>query len=131
MSILGIDYGRVRVGLALADGPLVEPLTTIGARDKQKLLKMLSEVVDRHQVSTIVVGVSEGKMAEESRNFLLTLKGMFGIPVVVADETLTTKEAQKRLIEAKKGVTKRKELLDAVAAALILQGWLDRNPGLL
>jgi RNase H-fold protein (predicted Holliday junction resolvase) len=84
------------------------------------------------QVEKIVLGISEGKMGEESREFGRKLEKKLKIPMIFQDETLTTHEAQKLSIEAGMKRKKRKTLEDAFSATLILQAYLDekklRNP---
>lgn len=126
MSILGLDYGRSRIGIALADGPLAQPLRVIRATDKQKLTKEIARLIDQNKVTQIVIGVSEGAMGRESEEFAGYLKETFSLPVDLVDETLTSVEAQKKMIAGGKRKKARKDSLDAVAAALILQSWLDK-----
>jgi len=117
MRLLGIDYGQKKIGLAIADGPLAEPLKTL--REK------IREIVRTLKIEKIVVGISEGEMGRESKKFSLSLSRSLRIPVGTFDETLTTVEAQRLSIEAKVKRKKRRELEDAYSATLILQDYLD------
>jgi putative Holliday junction resolvase len=124
-KILGIDYGRAKVGLAVSSGSLASPLKVIKYSDESSLFTKIKEVVDLENISKIVVGVSEGKMASESKKFGNILEGKFNIAVSFIDETLTTSDVQRLSIEAGMSRKKRKNMEDAFAATLILQSFLD------
>jgi putative Holliday junction resolvase len=127
--ILGLDYGRRKIGLALADieSKLAEPLRILRVDSMEDALKKVSRVSGVSRVSKVVMGVSEGKMAEETKEFGRKLEKKLRIPVVFQDETLTTHEAQK--LSQKAGIkrAKRKEMEDAYSATLILQSYLDNH----
>ena len=126
MKILGVDYGRRKVGLAVADGHLAEPLKVIRVNSLDEAAEKVAEAVEAEKVEKVIVGMSEGKMAEETRNFLSTLVSRLStVPVETFDETLTTQDAQKLAIEAGIKRLKRKALEDAFAAAVMLQSYLD------
>jgi putative Holliday junction resolvase len=127
MKLLGIDYGRKKVGLAFADGSLAEPLQVIREKSEEGVIRRVEQVVQVEQVEKIILGISEGKMGEESREFGRKLEKKLKIPVIFQDETLTTHDAQKLSIEAGMKRKKRKTLEDAFSAALILQAYLDKN----
>ncbi len=127
MRILGIDYGRKKIGLALADGPLAEPWKVIRVESAKEALKKVIEVIKVIQVEKIVVGISEGEMGEESKEFSISLSRSLSVPVETFDETLTTQEAQKLSTEAGVKRKKRRGLEDAYAAAVMLQNYLDSN----
>jgi putative Holliday junction resolvase len=121
-KILGIDYGRKKTGLAIAEGPLAEPLFVIRYSDIKTLEAKIKELVEKYKIEKIVIGVSEGKMGKESREFADRLGAE------TFDETLTTKEAQNLSIEAGINQKKRQEMEDAYAAAIMLQNYLDSHP---
>ncbi|MCJ7805358.1 Holliday junction resolvase RuvX [Patescibacteria group bacterium] len=127
MRILGIDYGRKKIGLAFADSKLADPLAVVHGETTEELIEDLKKIIIKNQVEKIVVGISENEMGEESKRFSLSLKEKLKIPVETFDETLTTQEAQKLAIEAGIKRQKRKELEDAYAAALMLQSYLDEK----
>lgn len=127
MSTLGLDYGKVRIGVAFAEGPLAEPLMVITRpTGKADLFQELATVVKKYQVETIVIGLSEGKMASETRKFASLIKSHFQIPVHLVDETLTSKEARGKINQTHKS-RRRHTPIDAAAAAIILQSWLDKK----
>ena len=125
MKILGIDYGRKKIGLAIADGPLAEPLKVVRFESLEKVLEKVEDVVKKEEIERVVVGVSERKMGIEQRVFGKSLKEKLSIPVVFQDETLTTHEAQELSIKAGIKRKKRRALEDAYSAALILQSYID------
>lgn len=128
MKILGIDYGRNKIGLAIAEGKLAEPLEVIRYKDTKILVNRLERIVAENSVEKIVVGISEGKMGLESKKFSLSLSEGLGVPIETYDETLSTQEAQKLSIESGMKRSKRKSLEDAYAAAVILQDYLNLHP---
>lgn len=125
MIILGIDYGRVKVGLALATSKVASPYKVIGYGDGGELREKIKQICEEEKIEKVVVGISEGEMGEESKKFSLGLGTSLGIPVETFDETLSTQDAQVMAREAGIGRKKRKNLEDAYAAAVILQGYLD------
>lgn len=128
MRILGIDYGRKKIGLALADGLLAEPLKVIKFQliDKKAIIE-IAKVVEVEHVDKVVVGVSEGRIGRESKSFSRSLSQNLRIPVETFDETLTTYDAQKFSLEAGIKRGKRKALEDAYAATVMLQNYLALN----
>ena len=125
MKILGIDYGRSKVGLAIADGPLADPMSVIRYTDLRTLEEKLIKVIEDNNIEKIVVGISEGEIGKESRQFSLSLGKTLVIPVETFDETLSTQDAQRMSREAGIGQKKRHEMEDAYAAAIMLQNFLD------
>jgi putative transcription antitermination factor YqgF len=119
MKILGIDYGKRKVGFAIADGPLAEPLQVIKYSDADVLKAKIKQIIESEKIEKVVVGVSEGEMGRESENFARE------IGAETFDETLSTRDAQTLSREAGINRKKRHELEDAYAAAIMLQNWLD------
>lgn len=131
---LGVDVGAVRVGVALSDpdGVLATPLATV-ARDAERGsdLAALRALVAEHEAVEVVVGLPrtlagrEGPAAEAARAFGDALAAALDVPVVFADERLTTVVATRQL--RSRGVKGRKQraVIDQAAAVAILQGWLD------
>lgn len=134
MRILGIDYGRRRIGLAVSDeaGFLARPLDPfLRTYSFRKDLEALARIAREFEVGTIVVGLplnmdgSKGEMATEVEEFVTQLKAVSKIGIVVSDERLTSSEAERVLLEANVKRKDRKRLRDGLAATLILQGYLD------
>ncbi len=127
-KFLGIDYGRSKIGLAISEGFLAEPLEVIRDSDTRILRKKMKEIVDKNKIEKIVIGISEGEMAKETMQFLSTIRSTLpNIPVETHDETLSTQDAQRLAIEAHLPRGKRKSLEDAFAAAVMLQSYLDAH----
>ena len=125
MKILGIDYGRSKIGLAIADGPLADPMGVIRYTDTKTLVEKLIKIIEEDSIEKIIFGVSEGEMAKESINFSINFGKIIKIPVETFDETLSTQDAQRMSIEAGIGQKKRHQMEDAYAAAIMLQNYLD------
>ena len=129
MRILGIDYGSKRVGLALGDtdSKLASPWGVIPNEGFDRLTDRISEVIDRDEVEKLIVGIprplkdptAKNQQVREVSEFVEVLKTL-GVDVEVADETLTSKLAATLAKE-----TGDKKKRDDLAAAAILQGWLD------
>jgi putative pre-16S rRNA nuclease len=134
---LGIDAGERRVGVALSDelGLLASPLVVLDRRrGLAPLLDRLAELARRERVGRIVVGLplnadgSEGQQARRARNFALVAERVIGLPVTLWDERLSTREAE-AIVRAQGRTRRRRVDLDAVAAAVILQDYLDHGRG--
>lgn len=132
MRIMGVDYGDARTGVAISDllCSIVGSTTVIHSRRQEKTLEQLCQLVKQHDVSEIVVGLpknmdgSEGPRAELCREFAQLLEEMTGLPVKLWDERRTTVEAHNILSAHNYHGQKRKDTVDAVAASLILEGYL-------
>ena len=123
---MGIDFGRAKIGLAVSEGFLAEPYSVIRYEDEKELLEKIKVLVDKEQIDKVVVGVSEGKSAEEATSFGEKLREL-GLEVIFFDETLSTVSAQELSREAGMKRKKRKALEDAFAASVMLQSFLDSN----
>ena len=128
MKILGIDYGRKKIGLAIATTTLAEPFGVIRVESQEDAVEKIVRVVKIERVKQVVVGISEGKMAEETKAFANKLEDTLGLPIVFRDETLSTQEAQRLSIEANISQKKRHEFEDAYSATIILQDHLNVKP---
>ena len=131
--LLGIDYGTVRLGIAISDPDRViaSPLQTYTVRNPTVDAVALRTLASSEGAVGIVVGLplhtggEEGQKAGEARTFGLWLGSVTGLPVVFWDERFTTALADDAFREAKLSHKKRKDRRDRVAAVLILQGFLD------
>lgn len=125
-KILGVDWGRRKIGLALSHGFLAQPFGVARVSSLEEGIEKVVRVVRVEKVDNVVVGVSEGEMGEEQRNFARGLKGeLRNVPVGVWDETLSTYEAGQLAREAGVPGYKIREKEDAFAAAVMLQSFLD------
>ena len=132
--VLGIDWGEIRIGLALSDElqMLASPLETlVRRRGKRFPMPRLLELVAAHAPVGVVVGLpltpagDEGPSAAETRAVATLVEGRTGLPVELQDERLSTARAL-RLVREQEGSTRgRREDVDALAAAVLLQGFLD------
>lgn len=120
---LAIDYGTKRIGLAVNRAILAEPLMIL--KNKPGLLAEIEQVIKDEQIEQIIIGLSENKMAQKTKNFAQKLQERLNVSVRFYDETLTSQEARHKLQQAKK--SKREKPLDHYAAALILERWLADN----
>ena len=140
MRVLGVDVGQRRVGLAVSDptGTLARPMATLSVNSSADAVEgVLSEVTELQRedegLAVIVVGVPSrldgGETTETSyvRAFIRALQARTSVPVIEEDERLTSREAESRLAIGERDWRKRKEKLDAAAAAVILQDYLDRR----
>lgn len=128
MTTLGIDWGKAKLGLALASGSFAEPYQVIRYSDTKALKDSIREIVGKEKVEAIVLGISEGQSASLARKFGEEVLEDLGIKVIYFDETLSTIEARQMAIEAGIKRKKRRELEDAFAAAVTLQSYLDTIP---
>jgi|SRR5689334_15840026 len=137
---MAVDVGTRRVGLAISDATatLARPLETIAVRSEadaiERVVRRVTDLAAEDDgVSTIVVGLPlrlDGTPSDQSarvRTFIDALGQRTTIPIVVADERLTSREAESRLAVRERDWRKRKQKLDAAAAAIILQDYLDRG----
>jgi putative Holliday junction resolvase len=133
MRILGIDYGRRRLGLAISDegGILASPLPVYERRGEKEDLTFLSSLASERKAGQIVFGLplnmdgSSGEMVDEVIAFAAALREESGLPVVTFDERLTSVEAERVLVQANLSRKRRKGLRDSLSAVLILQGYLE------
>ena len=132
--VMAMDVGDRRIGIALSDplGMFAQGLTTI-VRDRrpENDLPIFKALVEEHDVSRIVVGWPletsgrAGGQARKVERFVDNLKTVIELPFELWDERLTSAQAERALLEADTRRSKRKELIDKVAATVILQSWLD------
>lgn len=132
MRIMGIDYGDARTGVAISDllCTIVGSTYVVPSRNREKAIADIVRLAKENQVEQIVVGLprnmdgSEGPRAELCRAFAEQLRQAAGLPVAMWDERRTTVEAHNILSQHNYHGKKRKETVDAVAASLILEGYL-------
>jgi len=135
MRALGLDVGQKRIGVALSDieGILASPLTVIDAVDTEQTLSDISGLCDHYQVERIVVGLpismdgTLGRQAEVVQQFIGRLTDAVKLTIDTWDERLSSIEADRAMTAAGTKKDKKKILRDAIAAAIILQGYLDRK----
>jgi len=111
--------------LAKAETPLAEPYRVIEINSQEDALEKVIEEIAKINADEIIVGVSEGEMAKEQKNFAARLKERIKLPVRTWDETLSTKDAQLNALSGGVGRKKRADMEDAFAATVMLQSYLD------
>jgi putative Holliday junction resolvase len=131
--VLGVDLGTVRVGLALSDplGITGQPMGFLPRRALRDDFSALIDIIQENDVGTVVVGHPllmsgiAGAQALAAQAFAEKLRALGVCTVVLWDERLTTVQAQRALLEGNVSRRNRKKVVDAAAAALMLQSWLD------
>ncbi len=129
--MLGVDYGTKRVGLAISDalGLTARPLSVV---PRSTAVDEVMDIVKEQEIGTIVVGLptglsgDEGMSASEARKLADELRSATGVEIVLVDERYTSRMAEDSLLESGMKRRKRRESVDKVAAAIILQDYLDR-----
>ena len=132
MRIMAIDYGDAHTGVAISDptGFMAGTTTPIHSRKAEVVLEELCKIVEQYQVEELVMGFprnmdgSEGPRADLYREFADKVEEATGLKPVLWDERRTTIDAHRILFESGQNAKKRKKTVDAVAAALILEGYL-------
>ena len=135
MIVLGLDYGTVRVGVALSDfsATIAHPKDFIAAEPLSKCLLMIAELCSENDVSQIVLGLpkhmngDEGVSAVAARKLGAAVAEATSLPVDFIDERLTTLAANRVLTECEVKGPGKKDKIDSVAAAIILQNYLDMH----
>lgn len=129
---MGLDIGKARIGVALSCplGMIAQPFEVLDRR-RVNPIKRIEQLIQEYDVRTLVVGEpltlagAQGLSAQSVHTFLQTLKLHIDVPVVWWDERLSTAQAQRMMIEDNVRRQKRRQQIDKVAAALILQSYLD------
>lgn len=136
MRIMGLDFGSKTVGVAVSDplGMTAQGVETITRKEENKLRKTLSRIetlIREYEITTIVLGYPKnmndtiGERAKKTEEFQAMLEHRTGLPVILWDERLTTIEADQILRESGVRREHRKEVIDKVAAGIILQSYLE------
>jgi putative holliday junction resolvase len=135
--ILGLDVGAKRIGVAISDllGITAQGLQTLQRQNKRLDFAQLERVIREHQVAEIVMGLplrmsgAEGLQAEKMQAFAEEIRRRFKLPVHLWDERLTSAQANRLLRETEMSIKRRGEVVDQMAAVLILQSWMDARGG--
>ena len=137
--LLGIDYGTVRIGLALSDptGTLASPLQFLENQSTQQVTQALSELIQTHQITAIIIGLPRnmdgtyGPSAQKVRDFISQIQKDILLPITPIDERLTTAQASKQLMGIGLSQKQLRKKVDSSSACLILQQYLDRSTPLI
>ncbi len=136
MRVAALDHGKARIGVAVADelGVLAHPRPPIDARDRRRALAAIRELKEEEGITRFLVGLPlslsgvEGTAAHSARAFAQTVADATGCEVELVDERLTTVEAQRALRTSGVAAKHQRQKVDGVAAAILLQAWLDGGP---
>jgi putative Holliday junction resolvase len=131
--LLGLDFGTKTIGLAVSDllGITAQGLPTLRRKNKRTDLEALAKVISVYGVSEIVIGLplrmsgAEGIMAEKVHDFVTILDKQFRLPVHLWDERLSSAEANRVLRSSEMSIKRRGEVVDQLAAVLILQSFME------
>ena len=129
---MGLDFGTKRIGVAICEQAAwaARGIATIYRKGGEKDVTAISQLVLQHEVDSIVVGFplnmdgSQGRLARLAQEFAQTLRERLNLPVTLVDERLSSWEAEGLLMQGQQSAKKRKDLVDQVAAALILERYL-------
>lgn len=137
MKIIGLDVGSKTIGVAVSDvfGWTAQGLTTIywNENDFRSADSELEKIITEHEIGKAIIGLPKnmngtiGERGEASKRYAKRFEKTFGIPVVLWDERLSTVAAERVLLEADLSRKKRKQVIDKMAAVMILQGYLDQK----
>jgi putative holliday junction resolvase len=135
--VLGLDVGSKRIGVAISDllGITAQGLETIHRQNKRLDFSQLDKVIREYEVTEIVVGYplrmsgAEGIQAEKMQRFAEELRQRFPLPVHLWDERLSSAQANRLLRETEMSIKRRGQVVDQMAAVLILQSWMDARGG--
>jgi putative Holliday junction resolvase len=135
--VLGLDLGDARIGVAISDPDrrLAVPLGTIHVGQPPGELLAIAELVREHEVAAVVIGEplsmdgTRGQRAGHAAAFADAVRGLLDVPVLLHDERLSTVEAQRGLRAAGVSAKRQRSVIDASAALIILQSWLDLEGG--
>jgi putative Holliday junction resolvase len=135
MPIIALDLGEKRIGIAIStgEGTIAVPLKVLHRTSKEQDIQEIKRIIIENNVTAIVVGLPrrlDGTLqiqAEKVQRFIQLLQKNIDIPIDTWNEWLTTKEAERMLISADVSRQKRKQVVDKLAAVLILQGYLDKS----
>ncbi len=133
--ILGVDYGDSRTGYAISDslGFSANTLETYSSKEMSDVLKHTAMLVNEHNIKKVVLGFPKnmngtiGERGKKTKTFAKMLSKLIDAPIVLWDERLTTVSAHNLMNETNIRGKKRKESVDKIAAAFILQAYLDSN----
>lgn len=126
MKYLGLDWGLKRIGLAISEGEFASPFKIVEIKNLKDGVRKIAELVKKENMDAVIIGQPEGGMGRVVQKVIKQLSNL-GMKVVAADETLSTQEAKRVMIEI--GISKKDRKEDnALSAAIILQRWLDEKP---
>lgn len=134
MKILGIDYGDVRIGLAISDqnGKLARRFLTLINKSMEGSIREINSLIVSEKIDKIVIGSPvgfrmESEQTQKTNDFISELKGKTELPIIIVNEVLTSKMAKENLLSSGIRGRELKEVIDQEAARIILQEYLDKE----
>ena len=125
--LLGVDYGKVHVGLALSESGLPAPLQSFSTKSDERKLDLIEKSVQDNNIEGIVIGKGSGQLVPHIRGFISKLKKRVTVPVFNIDETLTSNVAVEHMIKHNVSRKKRKTLEHAYAACILLSLYYEQS----
>lgn len=119
MNLLGIDYGTKRIGLAISVNEIISPIEA--AKNDKNIFNKINEIINQYKIEKIFVGISEGKIADQTKKFISRLSSVLQLEIETIEESVSTIEADQIFKENKRKNKKYKNLIDSIAAAVILR----------
>ncbi len=136
MRALGVDLGSKRIGIAVSDsgGTVATPVDVVQrSKDQARTHRAIAELVDEWEAEIVVIGMpyqlsgEAGPAAQAAQEEAEELRATLPVPVETYDERLTTVTAQRSIVEMRMRPEARRRVVDQIAAAVMLQAWLDRR----
>ncbi|HEY9052816.1 MAG TPA: Holliday junction resolvase RuvX [Gammaproteobacteria bacterium] len=135
-SVLGFDYGERRIGIAIGQtiSQSASPLITLNAINQKPDWNSIEKLITEWKPDALIVGIpryldgNDSDMTEKAQRFCRQLEGRFKLPVYTVNESLSSQEAEQRLKQTRKIGQHNKHEIDKMAAAIIVQRWLEQNP---
>ncbi|NMB56926.1 Holliday junction resolvase RuvX [Candidatus Beckwithbacteria bacterium] len=127
MKYLAIDYGQKHIGLAISEGILAEPFGQFDSEADDKTVAKIIKICQEEQIDELVLGISENQMAVKVKAFAQILSQNLTLKIHLQDETLSSQLAKKHLLESGAKRKKRQTQNHQIAAAIILQEFLDNR----
>lgn len=125
---LALDFGTVRIGVAISRGTLAEPLVIVP--NQAGVIERIAELCQAEKIEQLIVGLSENEMAEKTKQFVHRLQqhpALASLPLEFVDETLSSHRTHQQHLESGKSLQQRRQPIDHLAAAQFLQEWLDEQ----
>lgn len=119
MNLLGIDYGTKRIGLAISVNEIISPIEAV--KNDKNIFNKIKEIISQYKIEKIFIGISEGKIADQTKKFISHLSSVLQLEIETIEESVSTIEADQIFKENKKKNKNYKNLIDSIAAAVILR----------
>jgi len=123
INVLGIDYGIKRIGFAISISGIISPLEVV--QNNTKTIDQIKKIIKDYKIEKIYIGISEGKVADKTLEFVKRLGTMINLPIETVEEAVSTIEADAIYVANKNKKSDYKRNIDSVAAAVILRRVID------